>query len=54
MPIKMLHKLSEAQVRKEAAAHAMTWERTATTLPWQHVATFRKKTEATRRSGKLQ
>ena len=43
VPIKPLHKMSEAQVRKEAAAHALTYERTATTLPWQHVVIFRKK-----------
>ena len=43
VPIKALHKMSEAQVRKEAAAHALVWERTANTLPWQHVVIFRKK-----------
>ena len=43
VPIKTLHKMSEAQVRKEAAAHALVWERTAATLPWQHVVIFRKK-----------
>ena len=43
VPIKALHKMSEAQVRKEAAAHALVWERTANTLPWQHVVIFRKR-----------
>ena len=43
VPIKTAHKMSEAQVRKEAAAHALVWERTASTLPWQHVVIFRKK-----------
>jgi protein-L-isoaspartate O-methyltransferase len=43
VPIKALHKMSEAQIRKEAAAHALLWERTASTLPWQHVVIFRKK-----------
>lgn len=43
VPIKPVHKMSEAQVRKEAAAHALTYERTANTLPWQHVVIFRKK-----------
>ena len=43
VPIKTLHKMSEAQVRKEAAAHDLVWERTASTLPWQHVVIFRKK-----------
>jgi SAM-dependent methyltransferase len=42
VPIKPLHKMSEAQIRKEAVAHALTYERTADTLPWQHVVIFRK------------
>lgn len=42
VPIKALHKMSEAQVRKEAAALALSYERTARTLPWQHVVIFRK------------
>ena len=43
VPIKPVHKMTEAQVRKEAAQHALTYERTANTLPWQHVVIFRKK-----------
>ena len=42
VPIKTLHKMSEAQVRKEAGAHALVYERTARTLPWQHVVVFKK------------
>jgi len=42
VPIKALHKMSQMQIRKEAAAHAFVYERTATTLPWQHVVIFRK------------
>lgn len=42
VPIKPLHKMSEAQVRKEAERHPLVWERTVTTLPWQHVIIFRK------------
>ena len=42
VPIKALHKMSESQVRKEAAPHALVYERTASTLPWQHVVIFRK------------
>jgi len=42
VPIKALHKMSEAQVKREAAAHPLTWERTAGGLPWQHVVIFRK------------
>lgn len=43
VPIKELHKMSEAQVRKELSSDALAWERTAHTLPWQHVVVFRKK-----------
>jgi len=43
VPIKTAHKMSEAQIRKEASAHALVWERTASTLPWQHVVIFRKR-----------
>ena len=42
VPIKALHKMSQAQVRKEASQHALAYERTATTLPWQHVLVFKK------------
>ena len=43
VPIKPLHKMSEAQVRLEASQHSLVWERTANSLPWQHVVIFRKK-----------
>ncbi len=43
VPIKPLHKMSEAQIRKEAALHPLVWERTADRLPWQHVVVFRKR-----------
>ncbi|KNZ30690.1 MAG: methyltransferase type 11 [Methylibium sp. NZG] len=43
VPIKTLHKMSEAQIKREAAAHALDWERTVGTLPWQHVVVFRKR-----------
>jgi len=43
VPIKSLHKMSEAQIRREAAEHSLVWERTANGLPWQHVVMFRKK-----------
>ncbi len=42
VPIKALHKMSEAQVRREAAAHPLVWDRTVATLPWQHMVVFRK------------
>lgn len=43
VPIKALHKMSEAQIKREAAVHALTWERTVATLPWQHLVVFRKR-----------
>jgi precorrin-6B methylase 2 len=43
VPIKEVHKMTEAQVKREALTHPLTWERTANTLPWQHVIVFRKK-----------
>jgi 16S rRNA C1402 N4-methylase RsmH len=44
VPIKEVHKMSEAQVRKELSVHPeLTWERTGKTLPWQHVIVFTKK-----------
>ncbi len=42
VPIKSLHKMSEQQVRREAAEHALVWERTGEHLPWQHLIMFRK------------
>jgi len=42
VPIKALHKMSEAQIKREAAVHPLRWERTVATLPWQHVVVFRK------------
>ena len=43
VPIKALHKMSEAQIKREAAVHPLTWERTVGTLPWQHLVVFRKR-----------
>ena len=42
VPIKAVHKMSEAQVRREASASGLSWVRTAGGLPWQHVVIFRK------------
>jgi SAM-dependent methyltransferase len=42
VPIKTLHKMTERQIRREAGAHALTWERTSRRLPWQHLVVFRK------------
>ncbi|MEO8359513.1 MAG: class I SAM-dependent methyltransferase [Vicinamibacteria bacterium] len=43
VPIKFVHKMSEAQVKREAAVHPLIWERTVETLPWQHMVFFRKR-----------
>lgn len=43
VPIKPLHKMSEAQIKREAAVHGLAWERTDVTLPWQHLVVFRKR-----------
>lgn len=43
VPIKPLHKMSEAQIKREAAVFGLDWERTVSTLPWQHVVVFRKR-----------
>jgi precorrin-6B methylase 2 len=43
VPIKPLHKMSEAQIKREAAVFKLDWERTVSTLPWQHVVVFRKR-----------
>jgi ubiquinone/menaquinone biosynthesis C-methylase UbiE len=42
VPIKPLHTMTEAQVREEAAVHALAWVKTARGLPWQHAIVFRK------------
>lgn len=43
VPIKALHKMSEEQIKREAAVHAVVWDRTVRTLPWQHLVVFRKR-----------
>jgi ubiquinone/menaquinone biosynthesis C-methylase UbiE len=44
VPIKEVHKMSEAQVRKEMALHPeMEWVETRKELPQQHVIVFRRK-----------
>lgn len=42
VPIKPLHKMSEAQIRREAQLHPLIWERTLNDLPWQHVVIFKR------------
>ncbi|MEO6277614.1 hypothetical protein [Roseateles sp.] len=42
VPIKDLHKMSDRQIKREAAVHPLAWVRTVGTLPWQHLVVFRK------------
>jgi SAM-dependent methyltransferase len=48
VPIKALHKMSEAQIRREMSVLPLIWERTSERLPMQHVVVFRKDAGATR------
>ena len=43
VPIKLVHKMTEAQVRKEMGVHPLEWVETISTLPQQHVIVFRAK-----------
>ena len=43
VPIKPLHKMSEAQIKREAGVFVLDWKRTVGTLPWQHLVVFRKR-----------
>ncbi|MFO1513931.1 MAG: class I SAM-dependent methyltransferase [Verrucomicrobiota bacterium] len=43
VPIKRVHKMSEAQVRKEMSVHPLEWVETIGALPQQHVIVFRRK-----------
>ena len=40
VPIKPVHKMTEAQVRKELETHPLRWVETIRTLPWQHLIIF--------------
>jgi SAM-dependent methyltransferase len=42
VPIKLVHKMTEAQVRKEMAVHPLQWVETIKTLPWQNIIVFRR------------
>ena len=42
VPIKRLHKMSEAQARAEMVAIGLTWRETKTMLPQQHLMIFEK------------
>jgi len=43
VPIKRLHKMSEEQVKKEAAVHSLEWVETLTVLPRQHIIVFKRR-----------
>lgn len=43
VPIKEVHKMSEAQVKKEMSLHSLEWVETIGVLPMQHIIVFRKK-----------
>jgi tRNA A58 N-methylase Trm61 len=43
VPIKRVHKMTEAQVRMEMSVHPVEWVETIGTLPRQHIIVFRKK-----------
>jgi ubiquinone/menaquinone biosynthesis C-methylase UbiE len=43
VPIKEVHKMSEAQVKKEMTLHPLEWVETLNVLPWQHIIVFKKK-----------
>jgi ubiquinone/menaquinone biosynthesis C-methylase UbiE len=42
VPIKLVHKMSEKQVRKEMEPHALEWVETLGILPRQHIIIFKK------------
>lgn len=42
VPIKKLHKMTAAQVKKEMALHPLTFDRVIDVLPQQHILIFRK------------
>src|SRR5205085_9960913 len=42
VPIKPLHNMTEAQIKKEMAVQPVEWGEAIETLPWQHVFIFRR------------
>ncbi len=42
VPIKLVHKMTQAQVKKEMAPHPLKWAETIDVLPWQHIMVFKK------------
>ena len=48
VPIKLVHKMSERQVRKEMAPHPARWVGTLDALPRQHIVVFEKESKRKR------
>jgi precorrin-6B methylase 2 len=46
VPIKLVHKMTQKQVLKEMAPHALEHVKTLDVLPWQHILIFKKKAMA--------
>ena len=42
VPIRLVHKMTQKQVKREMAIHALKHTKTIDTLPWQHVIIFEK------------
>jgi len=42
VPIKLVHKMTEKQVKKEMEPHPLKWVETSKVLPWQHIIFFEK------------
>jgi ubiquinone/menaquinone biosynthesis C-methylase UbiE len=42
VPIKATHKMTEVQIKQEMSVLPLTWKKTISTLPWQHVVVFTK------------
>lgn len=51
IPIKLVHKMSEQQVRREMAPHGLQFEKNESVLPRQHILIFRKPAAAPAISG---
>jgi ubiquinone/menaquinone biosynthesis C-methylase UbiE len=43
VPIKLVHKMTEEQVKKEMKPHSLVWKETIGVLPWQHIIVFMRK-----------
>jgi precorrin-6B methylase 2 len=40
--IKLVHKMTQKQVKKEMEPHPLKWDQTIDVLPWQHIMVFKK------------